>query len=184
MDKGLGALIEGGKSSGGKDYLKLADGEQAQVRFIQELTDVFSGYFHRIETAPFNVPCRLPERCPLCEKGDKRTFIFYISFIDRKDEQVKLMQKGKTVSNQLVALLKAYGTVDAEGTISGTITDRDFVISRSGSKMNDTAYTIIPLDKSALTTAEKKLEPVDVTLLVTEPDIAVYEDLARGNGTE
>ncbi len=110
---------------GGIGYFKLDDGEEAEVRFLEEGDDFVTYYSHAVQVAgqryPRQVPC--PDRrprpagdkpCTGCEDGIKRSFKFAINLIWKnspvllRDEKNKLVKdasnkpKVKTVDGEIV----------------------------------------------------------------------------------
>jgi hypothetical protein len=168
---------------GESPFLTLKDGEKYTVRFIQELDSDVESYDERrgliqvVEehTSPKNYKlravCTFEEegRCWACEqttlpeigKKWKPRMRFYANVLVRGDTpKVKILAQGfgdKNIGKLLVDMAEMYEGLGAT----------DFVLSRSGSGMNDTSYRLLPLPKSkALSKEEQTLEVKDLTKFI------------------
>lgn len=187
-------------------YFKLEDGESAVVRFIDE--ELSWAWVHQLPaTGDFSwgrkIPCRdqdeegnpTGEKCPGCERGDKRTFQGVLNLIWRdapvierdennrlvrdssgrasvsgKEDSVAIWIAGITVFQELDELHERYG-----------LQSRDYIVKRKGEKLN-TRYSIYPADidggpqklsKNDQALAEQKY---DLTEFVVPP---TYDDWGK-----
>lgn len=77
--------------------------------------------------------------CPLCEAGNKPKATFGVQVIDRATNTVKFFESNKA---------SIYYQLKTEFQNNGTITDVDFKISREGTGLQDTKYTVGAIRKS------------------------------------
>lgn len=141
MFKGLTGLNEAVKG-GNMDILRMADGEAKLLRILAtadeiigvfEHTEQFGGNWKTITCLDKNF--KKNGECPLCLAGKNASFKAYIPVLDRTDGKVKVFKASKTVVKQILGLVEEYGN----------ITERDFKISRSGTRF-DTTYQFFPKD--------------------------------------
>lgn len=116
----------------GKNYLKLKDKESVR--------GVFRGnpYLFRTHWVDKKSSvCTGAETCVSCQKNVKSTFRFRVNFIVKENETYtpKIWEQGWTVYTQLKNLNET--DYDLEKTIVR--------VTRTGSGMNDTTYTVLPL---------------------------------------
>lgn len=175
-----------------KLYFKLEDGESATVRFLDE--ELHWAWVHQLPaTGEFSwgrkVPCRdqdengepVGERCPGCERGDRRSFQGAVNLIWRdapvieRDENNRLIRDtsgraaisgradgvavwvaGITVFEELDDLSERYG-----------LSSRDFIVKRKGTKLN-TRYSIMPADDGAKKMTKKDTELAEQTYDLSE----------------
>jgi len=156
----------------------LKDGDSRVIRFLVE-TDATKGFMkkfrHRwVEGADgqskgdftcLNSRENLKKGivCPLCEKGLNATARFLTLVIDREDNQVKILEQGRMLYDQLTEYAKA----------NDTITNIDFDYSRKGKSQFDTKYGISPIIKTVgeLTqkeTALREAADIDLSKIVAE----------------
>jgi hypothetical protein len=162
-------------STGGyaKLRLKLEDGQEAIVRFLEEGDSVAGAWFHKVtvegRTFPVRVICldqddetgaRNGTDCPGCDQSLPRSFRGYFNVIWRDAPVFKRNDEGKVVKdsqNKLqivgnetqVALWEtdeetAFALADVDESFKG-LTSRDFKIKRRGEKLA-TTYTVQPAD--------------------------------------
>lgn len=169
---------------GESPFLTLKDGQSAKVRFLQEFETTNELYDERRgtikvvdeHTSPKNfrirATCTVDDegRCWACEQQSlpeigkkwKPRTRFYANVIVRQEDgpdKVKILAQGfsdRNVGNDLIEFTTEYGH----------ITDRDYKISRSGSGMNDTSYSMIPLAEKPLSDDDKALEVIDLTKFI------------------
>ncbi len=126
------------KGSSIKNLLKLKDGES--------FTGVFQGEprtFFQHWSDGHSAPCTRNEEggCDACKAGDKGSFRFRVNLVAFTDGAwgARVFEGGGMVYDQLVGLAKEYDLAVTK-----------VRISRTGSKMNDTRYTIMPTKDSVL----------------------------------
>lgn len=128
-----------------KDILYVRSDAKVRVRFLQELDDGYSFVFHDNFNEGINCFCpkNLDEdnECIYCDSDvDVRTRNMYAWSVynyDTKQVEIALFAVNRVSPvNQLITMSESYGT----------ITDRDYVIGKTG-KSFDTVYSVIPQDK-------------------------------------
>lgn len=132
------------KSGGSKGkILFIKDGTKKRIRFLEDAEEGHELTFHDSYQEGVNALCleELGKDCPYCERDDLRTRKLYAwSVWDYDEKEVKVLlyaANNCTPIPSIIAMFEAYGT----------LLDRDFVISRTGSGQN-TSYTVIPQDKA------------------------------------
>lgn len=158
--------------AGGKLYFKLADGEVADVRFLEQGDDVNWAWVHELpptgtQKVGKKVPCRAyddegmftGDDCPGCERQLKRTFQGAINIIWRdapvlkRDSEGKLVKENGAVvvdgkADQVAVWVAGITVFDELSEIDASykgLGSRDFRIKRKGSGLN-TKYSISPSD--------------------------------------
>lgn len=123
--------------SGKADYVKLKSGDSIRGVFRGE-PHVF--YSHWKDGRPY--ACEGRDICGKCAVGDKTSFRFKINFIVKENETyvTKVWEQGWTVFLDLKALNE--GGYDLEKFL--------MKISRTGSTMNDTKYSVVPVPNGQL----------------------------------
>lgn len=132
-------------------FVYIRPDEKIRLRFLEDMDDGHEVTFHDSYAAGINVPCQehFGRTCDYCDDESLRTRSMYIwSVWDYDAKEVKLFMFA--VNNcspipQLMAFFENYGT----------ITDRDYVIGKTG-KGTNTAYNIIPQDKNKFRNAKAK----------------------------
>jgi hypothetical protein len=170
------ADINARKEAGGggnRFYFKLADGETAIVRFLENGPDIACAWVHQLEPTGgreygIKVPCRdqdfdtlqrgVGEACPGCERDLKPSFQGAINMIWRdapklaRDEQNRLVRDANNkvvidgAEDQLavwVAGITVFEELDSIDADFGGLTSRDFKVTRRGTGLN-TKYMIRP----------------------------------------
>lgn len=175
----------GGNFDGESPFIKVSDGEKYRIRVLQEFEEDSPGYDERrgtIEvveehTSPKNYKLRAvctaedEGRCWACEQQSnpeigkkwKPRLRFYTNVIVRTDAKgneldepkVKVLAQGFGGKNVGTTLLEAAEEYKA---LSGL----DFKLSRKGSGMNDTEYSLLPLAPQELSEEDEKLEVIDL----------------------
>lgn len=161
------------KNSGGnftsKRFLKIGDGEDAVVRFLEQGDEVVSAWFHNVDIGrkfPVLVPCidqdaetgeRVGKECPGCESNDKdeakRRFKSVLNVIWRNAPVYEVDSEGKTdwksvVGYEDTVVLWQPGIEVSEDLNMldedyNGLSSRDFKIRRRGSGL-DTKYSVSP----------------------------------------
>lgn len=147
LDEMRNRIRNSGSGKGKMFYLK--DRDKKRVRFLSDIDAAVKVPFHD-KWGELNEPCRelVGKTCPNHDRDDIRTkdnFAWPVYNYDQKEVQVFLYKANQNspIPN-LIAMYEAYGT----------ITDRDYTISRAGSG-TDTTYSLVPLDKGKFKFADK-----------------------------
>lgn len=169
---------------GESPFLTLKDGQSAKVRFVQEfeasndLYDERRGTIRVVDehTSPkdfkIRAVCTVDDegRCWACEqqslpeigkKWKPRTRFYAVVRVRNEEgpDKTKILAQGfsdRNVGNDLIEFATEYGA----------ISDRDYKISRSGSGMNDTSYSMIPLAEKPLSEDDANAEVIDLTKFI------------------
>lgn len=122
----------GGSGGGGKDFIKLKDGDMIEGCFIGDPIDYRDHFKEGV--------CE-GEMCPLCQQGKKSSFKFRINFVTKENDMLvaKIWQQGWTAYSTLAGLSDVY---EKDGI---DISKQKFRITRKGSGKEDTEYQIIPI---------------------------------------
>lgn len=141
LDKMKHEAAKSGASKG--KFMYFRPDEKKRVRFLQELDDGFEIPFHDNYEKGVNVPCQevFGKDCPYCEDEDLRTRSqFAFSVYDYDAKEVKILMQAVNQCSAIPALVNMAETY-------GTITDRDYVLKKTG-KGSTSSFTIIPMDKN------------------------------------
>lgn len=145
--KGLGAIkehIDKTTSQFNTKWFSLKnDGDEAWVRFLEDPDNIRSAYFHTLKVGERfkSVLCLDnqdgPGDCPLCARGERRSFQAFILVYDCEEKAVKVWRAGTRVVQTFMKLLEEYGDI------------REFPckITRSG-RGTSTTYQIIVRESS------------------------------------
>jgi hypothetical protein len=210
MPKGFGTVrgaaddIETRKNAGGgggKLFFKLADGETAVVRFLEQDDDVAWAWVHQLPPADGQqygrkVVCRNQDEngnfsgddCPGCEKNYKRQFQGAINLIWRnapvferdaqnrmvRDEKNKPVIGGKAdqVAVWVAGVTVFADTLDVKNSKYKGLKSRDFEVTRRGTGLN-TSYSIEPVDPDA---GPQPMSKADGELEKEKYDLAYYTE--------
>ena len=166
------------KSGGSKGkILFIKDGSKKRIRFLCDAEEGMELTFHDSYSEGINALCleEMGKDCPYCERDELRTRKLYAwSVWDYDSKEVKVLlyaANNCTPIPNIIAMYEAYGT----------LLDRDFVISRTGSGQN-TSYTVIPQDKAkfknskAVKMSKKELLKVVAKAFPVNPDDEDFED--------
>lgn len=118
------------------------EGQKVRIRFLTDMDDGIKVTFHDSFERGINCPCRetFGDDCPLCEDDDLRTREQYIwSVYDYDANEVKILMAPVNNCSPIPALVGMYEAY-------GTLTDRDYVITKNGKQQN-TTYSVVPMDK-------------------------------------
>lgn len=118
------------------------EGQKVRVRFLSDMDDGIKVTFHDSYDRGINTPCReaFGDDCPLCEDDTLRTRDQYIwSVYDYEANEVKILMAPVNNCSPIPAIV---GMFD----VYGTLTDRDYVITKNGKQQN-TTYSVVPMDK-------------------------------------
>jgi hypothetical protein len=122
-------------SSGGKDYLKIKDGESMRVIFRGDPVDF------RIHWAQGkSSPC-VESSCSHCASGNKSSFRFRINTVIKENGAYvpKIFEQGITTYKDLVALQQSGYNIE----------NHVMTVTRHGTQ-KDTTYSILPLNNGAI----------------------------------
>ena len=141
LDRMKHEAAKSGASKGKFMYFRPDD--KKRIRFLQELDDGLEIPFHDNFERGINVPCQevFGKDCPYCEDEDLRTRSqFAFSVYDYDANEVKILMQAVNQCSAIPALVNMAETY-------GTITDRDYVLKKTG-KGSTSSFTIIPMDKN------------------------------------
>lgn len=140
------------KSGGNRGkFVYVRPDEKIRVRFLTDMDDGMEVTFHDSYAAGINVPCQehFGRSCDYCDDESLRTRSMYIwSVWDYDAKEVKLFMFAVNNCSPIPQLMAFYENY-------GTLTDRDYVIGKTG-KGTNTAYNIIPQDKNKFRNAKAK----------------------------
>lgn len=125
--------------------------EKVRVRFLNDMEEGMEIPFHDNFQEGVNVPCQelYGRDCPYCEQENLRTRSLYAwSVYDYEAKDVKIFMQAVNNCTAIPALMALYETY-------GTLTDRDFVITKTGKQQN-TAFSVVPMDKNRFRNAKAK----------------------------
>lgn len=167
LDKIKNEAKKSGQNKGKIAYFK--EGVKVRIRFLTDMDEGLEVTFHDSFDKGINVPCQeqLGKTCAYCEDEELRTRSLYVWPIynyDAKEVQLFMF----AVNNcspvpSLVAMFENYGT----------LTDRDYVITRSGKQQN-TSYAVIPMDKAKF--RNEKAKPYSTKTILSMIDKAFPAD--------
>ena len=151
-------------------------GEQAQVRLLQEPSEIFTLVRHWVKGYGY-INC-LGTNCLLCRRSSSRwnsaitpaRSHFIVPLIDRTDDKIRAFEGGRPMANKLKIHYKA----------NGSITQGDFVIKCDARKKGKDMYGLISLTSPPvpLTQAEiDRIQELDMNWLTTRGDKSEAEIL-------
>jgi hypothetical protein len=182
---------------GGSRFLKLGDGESVTLRFMQEIDEsgknftedrgLAVGFYEHVNpddykksfrcTAETLGRCAGCERIPVNSKWRAKGRLIVNVLVRSKDgaDEVKifsasLSQKG--LAPQIIDYANDYGS----------LCDRDYKLTRRGSGMQDTVYTLLPRDTSPLKAEDKSAELHDLDEVVRNLTYEEQLELLDGSG--
>ena len=123
-------------------FLYFRSGTKIRVRFLSDMEDGFKFTFHDSFEKGINVPCQelFGRDCPHCDDEDLRTRDQYCWPVwDYDSKEVKLLMAPVNNCSPIPALVAMYDTY-------GTLTDRDYVITKQGQQQT-TTFSVVPMDK-------------------------------------
>lgn len=124
-------------------FLYFKAGVKIRIRFLSDMDDGFKIKFHDSFTDGINVPCQeiFDRACPYCDDDDVRTRDQYAWPVwDYDAKEVKLLMAPVNQCSPIPGLVGMYEAY-------GTLCDRDYVITKSGSGQG-TTYSVVPMDKA------------------------------------
>lgn len=141
IDKMKQDIAKSGGNRGKIVYLR--PDTKLRIRFLTDMDDGHEITFHDSFAKSINVPCQeqLGRPCPYCDDEDLRTRSMYVWTVwDYEAKETKLFMFAVNNCSPIPQLMAFYENY-------GTITDRDYVIGKTG-KGTNTAYNVIPQDKN------------------------------------
>ena len=164
IKKGREGLTDSG---GGQKFLKLKDGDSAEIAPIGGVDDIISFDQHAFWLDAGNspiFPCLQSDDCPGCMLGHGPSFKALMSVVVRGEEgpEERMIVFGKSVFKALI------DAEDALGSLNGNI----LKYSRKGSGMA-TRYTIIPTGRKADVPSldKREFDPIDHVGLTDRDEI-------------
>jgi hypothetical protein len=121
------------KKGGDKRVRTIPAENEITCRFLTEPMEFHGYYEHWNQAGERYDPC-IEGDCEYCASGVRRTFRYLGNAYVVDDSAVKAVKMPKTVFEQLMARYMK----------DGTIMDRDFELSRTGSGRDDTVYMVSP----------------------------------------
>lgn len=124
-------------------FLYFKSGTKVRVRFLDDMDDGHKVKFHDSYTAGINVPCQeiFDRECPYCDDDELRTRDQYAwSVWDYDAKEVKVLMAPVNQCSPVPALVSMFEAY-------GTLTDRDYVITKSGQQQS-TTFSVVPMDKA------------------------------------
>ena len=131
--------------AGGGDWLTLQQGDN-RIRIVSEFEDYGS---HYDSTQKKSFVCLGEEECPFCQNGEKPRVQYLGWVIDRKDNEIKLLQIGHQVFKQI----GEYAKSDEYG--FEKVPSYDMNIKKTGQGLN-TEYAVLASRKDAELSEEEK----------------------------
>lgn len=156
------------KGGGGSAWIKyVPKNGSMNVRFIQEPEEWMNYVEHFDTTLRKSYPCNGENTCPGCTTGERKSNRYLTNAVDVDSDRVIPLQLPKDLANRLVVRYER----------NGTLTDRDFELSRSGEGL-DTVYDLDAqaVDRKNIT----KYQPLDLMKVLTD----AYNDVFGGPEVE
>ena len=141
IDKMKQDIAKSGGNRGKLIYVR--PDSKVRVRFLTDMDDGLEVTFHDSYAKGVNVPCQeqYHRDCPYCDDEDLRTRSMYVWTVwDYDAKETKLFMFAVNNCSPIPQLMAFYENY-------GTVTDRDYVIGKTG-KGTTTAYNVIPQDKN------------------------------------
>jgi len=143
------------------DEFYVGQDKKARIRFLSDLEDALEVTWHDKYEDAVNTPClsHFGLSCPFCglDKSKVRTrqiFAWTVYNYDTDKKQIfKFPANSFSPVPNLVAMYESYGTV----------CDRDFVITRTGTGF-DVDYQVVPMDKSAFKGDDKPFSKKEICI--------------------
>ncbi len=132
-------------------FLYFKEGTKVRVRFLSDMEDGHKIRFHDSFQLGINVPCQetFDRECPYCDDDELRTRDQYAWCVwDYDAKEVKILMAPVNQCSPVPALVSMYEAY-------GTLTDRDYVITKSG-KQQSTTYSVVPMDKAKFRNTKAK----------------------------
>jgi hypothetical protein len=167
--------LEKYKGSGKRKFFSLSDdGDTANVRFLNgDENDLNIYVVHKVKIGDNEryVKCTEEEDCPLCQAGNYPQLKMFLFLIDRRDNEVKMWERGKTFIPEILGFIQRYGSLNS----------RDYEIVRHGkAKSQDTKYQLFPLDKKAEKNLSQMPEICGDNKFILVKTISEMREIANG----
>lgn len=123
-------------------FLYFRPGTKVRVRFLQDMDEGMKIPFHDSYALGINVPCQelFDRECGHCDNDELRHRDQYMwSVWDHDAKEVKLLMGAVSSVSPVPTLVAMYDTY-------GTLTDRDYVITKNGQGTTST-FSVVPMDK-------------------------------------
>ena len=153
-----------GNASDGNDFLKLEQGSN-KMRIFTNPYQFIVHWFQDSSGANRKIKCAV-ENCPLCKKGIKTQYRWYLGVLDRKSGTAKLLE----VSSQIYIGIKNY----VNNPDWGDVKMYDIDIKRGAPNTNP-LYTVMPnpnkrkLNSEEQSIVDSFLERVDISKFTQPP---------------
>ncbi len=150
-------------------FLYFKPGVKVRVRFLQDIDDGLKIPFHDSYVASINVPCQelFGRTCKHCDNEDLRHRDQYMwSVWDHEAKEVKLLLGPVNNASPIPGLVGAFDAY-------GTLTDRDYVITKNGSGPTAT-FSVVGMDKAKF--RNEKAKPFSKTKALELLDKAFPDD--------
>jgi hypothetical protein len=148
------------KGGGQKNVKTISAEDSLTVRFLDEPEDWHGYYEHFMSNGP--LPCTTDE-CDGCDSDDpdekKRSFKYLANAYVVDDQKVWALKMPKS----LVEILMAFHTK-----YKGTLLDRDYELSRTGSGQYDTKYMAAPEDRQKMNLSRFDKKKFDLGKLLSD----------------
>jgi len=123
-------------------FIYFKSGSKIRIRFLVDLDEGFKIPFHDSYQQGINVPCQtlFDRECLYCEDEELRHRDLYAwPVYDYEAKEVKILMQPVNNFSPVPQLIGFYDTY-------GTIKDRDYMITQSGSQMTK-SFSVVPMDK-------------------------------------
>lgn len=135
-----------------RKFTYFREGQKQRVRFLNEMDEGIEIDFHDSYEKNINVPCQEAigkSYCPYCEDTELKTRTQYAwSVWNYETGEVQIFMFRVNNCSPVPALLAMWENY-------GTIMDRDYVISQSGSRADKT-FSVVPMDKAKFRNTKAK----------------------------
>lgn len=155
-------------------FLYFKPGVKIRVRFLQDMDEGLKVLFHDSYAAGINIPCQevLGRDCGHCDNEDLRHRDMYMwSVWDYESKEVKILISAVNNCSPIPSLVAMYDTY-------GTLTDRDYVITKQGTGTTAT-FSVVPMDKVKFKNKDAKAFSESKTLSLLDkayPDTIETDD--------
>lgn len=123
-------------------FIYFRSGQKVRVRFLQDMEEGMKIAWHDSFQLGINTPCQkiFGRKCKHCNNEDLRHRDLYMWAVwDYEAKEVRFILGPVNNASPIPGLVGMYDAY-------GTLTDRDYVITRNGTGPNST-YSIVPMDK-------------------------------------
>ena len=167
------------KNSGSnkKKLTYFKSGVKVRIRFLSDMDEGMKIAFHDSYAKGINVPCQevFGRTCSHDDDEELRTRDLYAwSVWNYEAKEVQIMLAPVNNCSPIPALVGMYDTY-------GTLTDRDYVITKNGSQTN-TTYSVVPMDKVKF--KNKDAKPLSESKMLSIIDKAFPDDTSEDDDDE